>query len=86
MTHLFHGRQINAAEINLDYKSITRTCDKFFAITYFRSMGSCLQFFAGKPMRTQRRRRESFVITTGTGPGKSFCIFIPIIDIYEKYF
>jgi ATP-dependent helicase YprA (DUF1998 family) len=37
-------------------------------------------------MRTQRRRRESFVITTGTGPGKSFCIFIPIIDIYEKYF
>jgi hypothetical protein len=44
---------------------------------------------AGQPIRLHRHqeqavakstRRQSFVVTTGTGSGKSLCFFIPIID------
>jgi Lhr-like helicase len=43
----------------------------------------------GKPIRLHRHqaqavakavRRQSFVVTTGTGSGKSLCFFVPIID------
>ena len=47
----------------------------------------------GAPLRLHRHQREalafgtsrqSFVVTTGTGSGKSLCFFIPIIDAILK--
>jgi Lhr-like helicase len=48
---------------------------------------------AGSPLRLHRHQREalaygaqrqSFVVTTGTGSGKSLCFFVPIIDAILK--
>ena len=48
---------------------------------------SCNVVFAGWELRTHQvqsihiaRARRSFVVTTGTGSGKSVCFFLPIID------
>src|SRR5271166_5960329 len=48
---------------------------------------SCSVVFAGWELRTHQvqsihiaKARRSFVVTTGTGSGKSICFFLPIID------
>lgn len=43
-------------------------------------MASPSRFTAIRHRQLRRRARQSFVVTTGTGSGKSLCFFVPIID------
>ncbi len=47
----------------------------------FRIHGEPLRFYAHQAQAIAKARRyQSFVVTTGTGSGKSLCFFVPIID------
>nr|WP_221244505.1 DEAD/DEAH box helicase [Neoroseomonas alkaliterrae] len=47
----------------------------------FRATGEPLRFHAHQAQAIAKARaRQSFVVTTGTGSGKSLCFFVPIID------
>lgn len=47
----------------------------------FRIDGAPLTLFRHQAQATAKaKQRQSFVVTTGTGSGKSLCFFIPIID------
>lgn len=47
----------------------------------FRAKGEPLRFHAHQAQAIAKARaRQSFVVTTGTGSGKSLCFFVPIID------
>ena len=47
----------------------------------FRAAGRPLRFHAHQAQAIAKARaRQSFVVTTGTGSGKSLCFFVPIID------
>lgn len=47
----------------------------------FRSKGAPLRFHAHQAQAIAKAQaRQSFVVTTGTGSGKSLCFFVPIID------
>ena len=47
----------------------------------FRAKGTPLRFHAHQGQAIAKAQaRQSFVVTTGTGSGKSLCFFVPIID------
>jgi hypothetical protein len=47
----------------------------------FRANGEALRLYAHQAQAIAKARaRQSFVVTTGTGSGKSLCFFVPIID------
>src|SRR4051794_11004386 len=47
----------------------------------FRVKGETIRFHAHQAQAIAKARaRQSFVVTTGTGSGKSLCFFVPIID------
>lgn len=47
----------------------------------FRAKGAPLRFHAHQAQAIAKAQaRQSFVVTTGTGSGKSLCFFVPIVD------
>lgn len=47
----------------------------------FRVAGTPLRFYRHQAQSIAKARaRQSFVVTTGTGSGKSLCFFVPIVD------
>jgi ATP-dependent helicase YprA (DUF1998 family) len=48
----------------------------------FRVDGQSIRFHRHQEQAIAKAKRgQSFVVTTGTGSGKSLCFFVPIIDV-----
>ncbi|QNL18860.1 DEAD/DEAH box helicase [Hyphobacterium sp. CCMP332] len=56
-----------------------------FTAEIFRANGASIQFHAHQAQAIAKAKsNQSFVVTTGTGSGKSLCFFVPIVEAVMK--